>query len=246
MVDERQNTCPYDFKNMMFTHPHDIETYPDFYFTFSNIGNNVIKDASLEPLTCLNNVIKPYFDSTAQTLNFIVFLGVNLKLYGNSFGDGCYSNSFGDGGRYNSFGNDCHHNSFGNDCHHNSFGHNCHHNSFGHNCHHNSFGDSCGSNSFGDSCGSNSFGDDCYSNSFKNSEGEVTAYVEKISFGNRCISVILQNDVTASSSQQIQNYRIANGMSGTVEVTRGLAHETTIAMATDGTIKQFNLADLAN
>ena len=56
----------------------------------------------------------------------------------------------------------------------------------------------------------------------------------------------MQNDATASFSQQIQNYRIANGMTGTVEVTRGLAYETTIAKATDGTIKQFNMADLAN
>jgi hypothetical protein len=45
---------------------------------------------------------------------------------------------------------------------------NCYYNSFGTNCHSNSFGNSCSSNSFGNSCDYNSFGNSCYYNSFGN------------------------------------------------------------------------------
>lgn len=75
---------------------------------------------------------------------------------------------------------------------------------------------------------------------------EPVAYVSNCSWGEGCREAYGATDTTASESQQIQNYRIANGMTGNFEVTRGLAYETTIAKATDGTIKKFNLADLAN
>ena len=173
--------------------------------------------------------------------------------YSNSFGDNCNSNSFGNNCTYNSFGESCHSNSFGDDCHDNSFGNNCNYNSFGERCHpnsfgnnctYNSFGESCHSNSFGNNCTYNSFGNGCTSNSFTDTSNTVANYVRNNSFGNGCSSVVLQNDATASSSQQIQNYRIANGMTGTVAVTRGLAYETTIAKTTSGTIKVFNVAEL--
>ena len=122
----------------------------------------------------------------------------------------------------------------------------CRSNTFGDGCYSNTFGDICYGNTFGDSCYGNTFGDGCRNNACQTTEGTPSAYVRNNFVGINCDEVILQNDATASFSQQIQNYRIANGMTGTVEVTRGLAYETTIAKATDGTIKQFNMADLAN
>ena len=206
MVDEGNNSCPYDFKNIMFTHPHDTVTYPLFYYTFSLIsgGGNVVTDDSLVTLMCHNNVMGEYFKQGKMSLNSIVLISGGQSAYNNSFGNNCYSNSFGDG------------------CHSNSFGDNCYSNSFDRNCFSNSFGNDCNSNSFGNGCYSNSFGNGCYSNSFKNTDDEVVAYARNIAFGNGCSSVILQNDETASSSHLIQNIRVAIGSTGTIAVNRHL------------------------
>ena len=53
-------------------------------------------------------------------------------------------------------------------CSSNSFGSGCYYNSFGNNCYYNSFGSGCSSNSFGSDCDDNSFGNNCYYNSFGN------------------------------------------------------------------------------
>ena len=66
-------------------------------------------------------------------------------------------------------------------CCSNSFENNCHCNSFGSSCYCNSFGSSCYYNSFGSSCYYNSFGSDCYCNSF----GSSCSYN---SFGSDCSS----------------------------------------------------------
>ena len=204
-------------------------------YTFKAFSDDGEKDDSLSPYMCVYNVMKAYS------------IGGRLLLNMNSLGRSCSYNSFGDNCNSNIFGGNCSYNSFGGSCNYNSFGGSCNSNIFGNSCQSNSFGNNCYSNSFGDSCSYNSFGDYCYYNKFLNTEGEVAAFVRHNSFGNGLTSVVLQNDETASYGQQIQNYRIANGMTGTtVEVTRGLAYETTIAKATDGTIKQFNMADLAN
>jgi hypothetical protein len=69
---------------------------------------------------------------------------------------------------------------------------NCCSNSFGTNCHSNSFGTNCGYNSFGNSCYSNSFGTNCHSNSFGNS-------CSYNSFGNSCEYNSFGNDCSYNS-----------------------------------------------
>ena len=72
-------------------------------------------------------------------------------------------------------------------------------------------------------------------------------YVKNNSFGNECYYVIMKNDESVSGTTSpvpVKNYRIANGMAGTIEVTRGLQYETTIAKNSNGEIVQFNIADL--
>ena len=194
--------------------------------------------------------------------------------YFNSFGDSCYSNSFGDGCSSNSFGDSCYSNSFGDSCDSNSFGYGCYSNSFGDSCDSNSFGYGCYSNSFGDSCYSNGFGNNCYSNGFGNNcySNGFGGFCYSNSFGNNChynnfcgttsgykgyyyrfnhlgdgvVDCVFTNSATASSSQCVQNYDVAQGVNKrTIAVTRNLAHETKVALSTSGELKMFNLADLA-
>ena len=60
----------------------------------------------------------------------------------------------------------------------------------------------------------------------------------------------LQNDSTASYSNRVQYYKVANGMRGTsplvVEVERNKSVETFIGMDSNDELKVFCLADLLN
>jgi hypothetical protein len=181
MIDECNNDCPYDFKNIMFIRPLtegvlDGENGVDtFCYTFSCIQMEmymplsaedlIIEDQSVkEPYCCYNNRFASYCVDN-------VFLTFSE--------DYCYSNSFGTGCYNNSFGTDCYNNSFGTDCVESIFGNGCQNNTFGYNCYTNSFGENCQNNTFGDACYSNTFGDYCYSNTFGN-------YCSYNTFGDNC------------------------------------------------------------
>ena len=224
MIDEWNNDVPYDFKNIQFKHPNNGTEYPDYYYTFSIMNNNVVTDHSLLQGYCYSNIIKDYINTQKQYLNNNVFLNSFLRLggseveaticYSNSFGYDCYSNSFGDSCNSNSFGNtcssnsfddDCSSNSFGNGCYYNTFGNNCYDNSFGNDCYPNSFGNNCNSNSFGNNCNSNSFGDRCSSNSF----GDRCS---SNSFGNDCRYIRFASDSSASTKYHYyQNNHFGDG-----------------------------------
>ena len=181
MIDEWNNDCSYDFKNIQFKHLHDSTRYPDYYYTFSTVIDGTVTDHSLLPGYCYSNTMKEYTNSNMQRLNNNIFLNMSKtnRCYSNSFGSDCYYNFFGSDCYYNSFGNYCHNNSFENNCSSNSFGNHCDNNSFGDYCHSNSFGNYCQSNSFGSDCYYNFFGSGCYYNSFGN-------YYQSNSFGNEC------------------------------------------------------------
>ena len=183
MIDEFNNDCPYDFKNIQFKHPNDTTTYPDYYYTFSTVIDGAVIDHSLLQGYCYSNTIKEYITSKKQYLNNNVFLNTSKTstCYSNSFGNSCYKNSFGNDCNYNSFGSRCDSNSFGDSCFSNSFGSRCRSNSFRNECYSNSFGDDCDYNSFGSYCNYDSFGHNCDSNSFG-----IFCYYN--SFGNRCYS----------------------------------------------------------
>lgn len=196
MIDEFNNDVPYDFKNIQFKHPTDTTTYPYYYYTFASDNSKANTDCSRNiSNNCYSNTIKEYISGKKQTLNNIVFIGINcysnsfgINCYSNSFGNNCYHNLFGTKCNSNSFGNRCFSNSFGNYYNSNSFGNNCYSNSFGNYCESNSFGDYCDYNSLGNNCHLNSFGNNCYSNFFGNNcySNSLGDYCNSNSFGNNC------------------------------------------------------------
>ena len=187
MIDEFNNDCPYDFKNIQFYRQWDevkhlwctIQTDNTGVpcYTFSSIGDSSTVEFTDMSLSKSNNVysnvIKEYISSNKQTLNNNCFFGTlcNKNTFDadcreNTFGNKCSSNAFGGYCFLNSFGNECNYNSFEGEFNQNSFGSNCSYNLFGSGCYINSFDSSCYLNSFGGGCHNNSFDRGCYLNSF--------------------------------------------------------------------------------
>ena len=220
MIDEWNNDCPYDFKNIQFNRgvydgggiaPDGEEEDMIFYlFTFSfRTENNEIIDTSIfgnngrllndeaQISGVYGNVIGQYMDydgsienPTKPTQRLNDIVFYSHYDYEGGTYYGCYSNSFGDCCYNNSFGNSCYDNSFGNFFFGNSFGSACSNNSFGNLCSNNSFGDYCNNNSFGNTCYGNSFGDYCRYNRMEDGVN----------------SVELDNNQAAAYNQQVQNY----------------------------------------
>lgn len=219
MSDEWQNTCPYDFKNIMFTHPLDSETYPNFYFTFNSKAMGQDVDVSLVYSNCHGNVIERCFDSNyIQALNFIVIFFDSSAIIDNSFGADCS-------------------NIFGVDCYANSIGANCKKISFGDNSNNISLGANCNDISFGDEFCYISLGQNCMNVKVHTSEGTPSKFCRGLNFGNNIQSLTIVNDETASYGQQIQNIRVANGASGTITVQRRLpARDWVVGVDESGTL----------
>ena len=182
MIDEFNNDCPYDFKNILFT---TSGKYTNAY-TFSYTAT-VIKDASLLGISksCHNNIMKENIKLNQQRLNFNVFYTTDsyFDCYSNTFGYGCYSNTFSNYCSKNTFGNDCYSNTFSNYCYSNTFGNSFHENTFGYGCCSNAFGNNCSKNTFGNVCDGNTFENAIYENTFGNN-------CSKNTFGNQCNNII--------------------------------------------------------
>ena len=181
MIDEWNNDCPYDFKNIKFVRSINNDGclatgiefngyYNEYCYTF-NINKN--EDASIadhenyvDGNGVYNNIIKPHLIRQEQHLNDIVFLDVNLNCSNNVFGNGCYSNTFGSDCISNSLGDDCCYNTFGRFCFNNILGGKCRENTFGNYCALHRLGEDCSLNTFGNNCYSNTFGNTCHSNTF--------------------------------------------------------------------------------
>lgn len=223
MIDEFNNECPYDFKNIQFKHPIDTTTYPSYYYTFSYMQRNGVHDDSLRS-RCYNNVIKERLSSNSNMimLNNIVFINPTAATYeccNNYFDVNCYNNSFGKYCCGNTFKQNCYDNSFGENCSYNYFGDSCYHNSFGDSCYNNSFGSNCQYNSFGDSCTDNTFGNSCTYNTFGLIDQPKSRY-RKIIFDNGNRYINLNCTATMGSSDYYQNIRIGLG------VNNGKLHKT--------------------
>ena len=160
MIDEHNNDCPYDFKNIQFKDPKDTTTYPDYYYTFDSGDGS---DYSVNSSTNSNKIL-PYTNAGKQILNCIIFMGGNC--HGNTFDYDCYNNAFRSNCCNNTFGNGCYGNALKSTCNSNTFGGNCYNNTFGTTCKDNTFGNNCYSNTFGNSCSNNTIGNGCYSNTF--------------------------------------------------------------------------------
>ena len=168
MIDEFDNDCPYDFKNIQFyrqwneakqlwsTTSNGAVGVP--CYTFSSKGDSSATEFTDTTLMLdrqvYGNTIKACALSN-QVLNNNCF-----------FGDGCYGNTFGNDCNYNSFVSNCNYNTFGSSCLGNTFESSCSYNTFGNDCNHNTFGSSCWNNTFGSNCDSNTFYGNCLKNSF--------------------------------------------------------------------------------
>ena len=199
--------------------------------------------------------------------------------YYNTFGNNCYSNILGNNCNFNTFGNYCYWNTFGNDCYSNTFGNLCYSNilgndfqvnTFGNDCKYNTFGNNCSSNTFGDYCYYNTFGNYCFRNTFGNyfryntfgnncsdiklaSDASATTkynYYQHNHFGDGCQYIVFTGAETASGTQQVQNYNVAQGVQGTsssyltIDGKRSRAYETKVAKNSNGEIKTYCEADL--
>ena len=177
MIDEWNNDCPYDFKNIQFKRNLIFENgYAEYsedgeetwVYTFAgqsyHINNDEwsdMLDGSLESphghmsdegsSTFHDNIIKPYImlynGNDVYTECGIRYLN-DIVLLG--YWSEIGSENENDMPYYYAFC--CYNNSFGNDCYNNSFGNSCHDNTFGNKCHHNSLGDYFIANTLGNEC----------------------------------------------------------------------------------------------
>ena len=190
MIDEHNNDCPYDFKNIQYNGSWGYWAYT---FNWRNNTLNTCEDLSVTPhrndmegsTYAYGNVIKPCDNGVGDVyygfslcLNGCVFL--NTESYANDIlSFGCHNNIFGNNCYNNTFGHDCYNNTFGPDCINNTFGSNCYNNTFGDGCSNNTFGDGCSNNTFGVKCYTNTFGFNCQINTFG-------SYCDSNTFGNSC------------------------------------------------------------
>ena len=197
MIDEFDNDCPYDFKNIQFYRQWDEakQLWSTISqgavgvpcYTFSSEGDSSAIEFTDRTLMSSSQVYGNTINASAlgsQTLNNNCFFGDNCNCNtlgydcnNNTFGNDCYHNTFGidcinntlrESCQDNAFGNYCMDNSFGNNCTDNTFGNNCTDNTFGNNCMYNTFGNDCRENIFDVSCGYNTFGYGCDNNTFRN------------------------------------------------------------------------------
>ena len=209
MIDEYNNDCPYDFKNIQFKrYKITAAKSSDLVGTYlgvednSNIGISIdSNDSKMFYTFSYLGELDDLTDYSGEVLQDASIVGNTLKpdvgspygVYNNSIKQ-FYDNNITSEETIQGLNSivfltlivngdgeyyGCHSNSFGNDCYYNSFGNDCSSNSFGDSCNSNSFGNDCDFNSFGNDCYYNSFGDSCYSNSF----GDSCYYN---SFGNYC------------------------------------------------------------
>lgn len=294
MIDEWNNDCPYDFKNIQFKrykiikakqsnligtylglksdNAEGIETDTNnsiWCYTFTaqisiKQGDNFVIpnnapyiDGSLESpyqhmsdentSTYHDNKIGSYLivydEDEVKTLcgkYYLpnnVFIGYFESITNASNDDYCYAYC-----SYNiTLENNCNSNSFGNNCNNNSFENNCNHNSFGYNCNSNSFGEDCNSNSFGKDCDYNRLG-------VTSSGNKLGAYYQYNKFENGVQNVEFSG--VGTNDNKVQNYHIKQGMSftsrpkHTIIAKAGLNYELSVAKKTDGTIIEYNEADL--
>ena len=243
MIDEWNNDCPYDFKNIKFDRgvyygggiASDSEEDTHFYlFTFSfRTEDNQIIDTSIfgnngrllndegQISGVYGNVIGQYmaYDGNIESPTKITqrlndIVFYSYYEYEEGWYYGCYNNRFGNNCYSNSFGNLCYNNSFGNDCYNNIFGDSSLHNNLGNYCNYNIFGSNCYGNTLGNECYSNSFGNGCFYNSFGN-------YCSGNSFGNSCQLNSFGNACTNNSlkdwigiADNFVNNKVDNGVDG--------------------------------
>ena len=207
MIDEWNNDCPYDFKNIQFKRYKItkskssglVGTYlatkaiSDIYleidnndskmfYTFSYLGELYEQSAYtgevLEDASIIGNTLQSDVSSPYGVHGNTIKYYFNSNIESSKPIQSLNNIVFLTYSSYNVY-HGCYSNSFGDFCSNNSFGDFCSNNSFGNYCCMNSFGDQCVDNSFGNQCFDNSVGDNCWNNSVGN-------FCKNNSFGDEC------------------------------------------------------------
>lgn len=93
-------------------------------------------------------------------------------------------------------------------------------------------------------------GKNCNGNSFGNNADTLKTFYQYNSFGDRCQYINLANNETASPSNCVQNYKLAQGLQGnyssqiTITTERNRNYETKVAKNSAGEVKIYCEADL--
>ena len=216
MIDEFNNDCTYDFKNIQFArwelsnpvgyrNDFDVENESDNWiiestpFDSLKTGFYGLNDSTKEFYYAYKNG-KDYYEykveytiSESPTYCYTFGKDTDYSISGGNYKNVIKEDRYGNKMSLNNIvflGDICYSNSFGGNCSRNSFGGSCYSNSLGNYCDANSFGGSCSFNSFGNSCSSNSLGRELDRNSFGNgcSSNSLGNYCDANSFGNGCSS----------------------------------------------------------
>ena len=203
MIDEWNNDCPYDFKNVQFKRywaNAGTKILQGYYGTSSNADKfpesiDTNDYLFLFTFTRLNNILE-FYEKGSVTQSNVLDESIQTEGFDTDTGKRCSNNILKptetglvvDTKKYMTFvllnnvfitvkdSGEAYHASVDN-----TFGSNCYSNTFGSNCYSNTFGYDCSNNSFGYGCYSNSFGNGCRDNSFDTNFGYN-------SFGDNCSS----------------------------------------------------------
>lgn len=216
MIDEWNNDCPYDFKNIQFKRYKitsskssslvgtylatetisriDLEVDDNDYkmfYTFSYLGDlpesNTYSGEILEDASILGNTLELQSEDNMHGVR-----NNNIKYYIDINSEGSEPVQILNNIVFLTYRHivyyGCYSNSFNVNCFKNSFGNFCSNNSLLGSCFKNSFGDFCRNNSFGQDCNCNTFGIDCTCNSLgiKCYNNSLNDSCTDNSFGNRC------------------------------------------------------------
>lgn len=267
MIDEWNNDCPYDFKNIKFDRgvydgggiaPDGDEDLHLFLYTFSFRTNELteVLDTSIfgnngrllndegQISGVYGNVIGQYMaydgsieSPTKTTQRLNDIVFYSYYEYENDTYYGCYNNSFG---------NNCYSNSFGNSCCDNIFSNSCYNNSFGNECCDNIFGNGCTFNSLGNTCYNNSFGDVCSNNSFKDWIGIADNFAYN-KLDNEVYGVTFYVDDDKGAYGMLRNHHICSGVNNvTINLYADNIGVRTYTLDSNGVVKDFILGDLAS
>lgn len=216
MIDEHNNDCPYDFKNIIYNF-NGVRRY-----TF---GSN-----------CYNNQIKSNKVNGVRILNKNIF---NTGCHDNKLGYNCTSIIFEVDCSQNVLGNNCQSVNFLRGCVGNNIGYNCNGISFGFFNNRIKIGDDNNTITISDRCSYIQFGGRC------NNIRITPLYCRYLTFEPNVSSIELNNDETASGNVQVEKYLFVTGLSNlSLSVRRNNICETTIAADSSGNVKEFCIADL--
>ena len=225
MLDEWQNECGYDFKNILTTYDGKD------YYTFSYISGSTISDRTVVCEYTINNKIVPYIVNTSWG-DGLTIKGARYRLGGIVFKDTYIDKTL----RNNYFGNSCNTIVLGSGCRDNYFAEFCTNITLGDNCYNNLFGKSCSYITF---------------KSGSSTSASNAQYMINCNFDMNTKYVQLWNSGDASSTKAVRYYQISQSVSGTsssisvIQVNRGKTTDTHLAKNSSGTVKQWCDADLA-